>query len=52
MLNIGKRYRWTYLQGRNRDADIENGLTDMKWGGEPGRMERAANIWRCIHHHV
>ena len=24
--NLEKWYRWTYLQGRNRDADIENGL--------------------------
>ena len=24
MWNLEKRYRWTYFQGRNRDADIEN----------------------------
>ena len=25
MWNLEKWYRWTYLQGRNRDTDIENG---------------------------
>ena len=33
MRNLGKWYRWTYLQGRNRDADVENGCMD------PGREE-------------
>ena len=25
--NLEKWYRWTYLQGRNRDVDIENSLS-------------------------
>ena len=32
-------YRWTYLQSRNRDTDIENKCMDIKWGAmnrEPG----------------
>ena len=27
--NLEKLYTLTYLQGRNRDADVENGLVDM-----------------------
>ena len=26
--NLEKWYWWTYFQGRNRDAEIENGLVD------------------------
>ena len=29
--NLEKQYRWTYLQSRNRDTDVENKLTDTKW---------------------
>ena len=32
MWNLEKWYRWTYLQGRNRDADVENGQVDMGEG--------------------
>ena len=28
MWNLKKRYKWTYLQNRNRLTDIENKLTD------------------------
>ena len=31
-----KMYWWTYLQGRNRDADVENGLVDTVKEGEGG----------------
>ena len=32
--NLEKWYRWTYLQGRNRDTDVENGSADTEeWGG-------------------
>ena len=34
--NLEKRYRQTYLQGRNRDMDIENRLTDRVREGERG----------------
>ena len=32
MWNLEKWYRWTGLQGRNRDTDIENKSMDTKWG--------------------
>ena len=31
--NIEKWYRCTYLRGRNRDADVENGHVDTGGGG-------------------
>ena len=31
MWNLETRYRLTYLQGRNRDTDVENGHVDMNW---------------------
>ena len=34
--NLKKWYWWTYLQGRNKDADIENGLVDTVQGGAGG----------------
>ena len=38
--NLEKWYRWTYLHGRSRDADIENGQMDMERKGEwIGRLE-------------
>ena len=30
--NLEKWYRWTYLQGRIRNTDIENRLVDTVWG--------------------
>ena len=43
MWNLEKRYRWTYLQGRNRDAVIENEPVDT--GG--GRRDELGNgNWR------
>jgi len=32
--NLERWYWWTYLQGRNRDADVENGLVDSEGEGE------------------
>ena len=33
MWNLEKWYRWTYLQGRNRDTDTENQCVDPRqWG--------------------
>ena len=29
MWNLEKWYKWTYLQGRNRKADVENGRVDI-----------------------
>ena len=34
MWNIEKWYRWSYLQSRNRDTDVENKRMDTK--GENG----------------
>ena len=31
---LEKQYRWTYSQGRNGDADMENGLMDTAGEGE------------------
>ena len=40
--NLEKWYWWTYLQGRNRDADVENGLAATVGEGE-------GNTDACIH---
>ena len=32
MWNLEKWYRWTGLQGRNRDTDVENKRMDTKGG--------------------
>ena len=36
--NKEKWYRWTCLQGRNRDTDVENKCMDTKGGREGGGM--------------
>ena len=36
MWNLEKWYRWTSLQGRNRDTDIENKRMDVKQGKRRG----------------
>ena len=41
--NIEKWYWWTYLQGRNRDSDIENRLMDTVGKGE-GEMNWESSI--------
>ena len=40
MWNLGKWYRRTYLQIRNRDTDIENKLMDTKGKGRVGWLGR------------
>ena len=37
MWNLGKWYRWTYLQSRNTDTDIEKKSMDTKGEGGGGR---------------
>ena len=32
MWNLETWYRLTYLQGRNRDTDVENGRVDIEGG--------------------
>ena len=41
--NLEKRYRWTYLQDRTRDAEVENGLWTQKREREGG-MNGEGNI--------
>ena len=36
MWNLEKWYWWTYLQRRNRDADVEKGLVDTVGEGKDG----------------
>ena len=38
------------MQGRKRDADVENGLVDMVGKGRVGRIERVALTY--IHYRV
>ena len=33
-MDLEKRFWWTYLQGSNRDTDIDNRLMDMPVEGE------------------
>ena len=50
MWNREKRYWWAYLQGRNKDADVTNGLVDTRWGKERlGRGKRVALIYIRYH---
>ena len=42
---LEKRYWWTYLQGRNGDEDVENGLVGTVQDGESGMNgENSINI--------
>ena len=41
MWNLEKRYSWTYLQGRNRDEEAENGLVDTEENRRVGRTGKA-----------
>ena len=50
--NLENWYRWTYLQGRNRDTDLENRVMYTRWGGgkeRVGWIERIGliNIYTC-----
>ena len=42
--NLEKWYRWTYLQGRNADADVENGGVNTE-GGKKGSNELGDWHW-------
>ena len=46
-----KWYRWTYLQGRNRDADIENGYVDTGFGEGEGGVNWEMRI-NATHYHM
>ena len=51
--NLEKWYRWTGLQGRNRDTDVENKRMDTKGGKQQGVEVVVGWIGRlgltCIH---
>ena len=47
MWNIEKWYRWSYLQNRNRDRDVENKHMDTK-GGRGGWHELGDWDWHKI----
>ena len=52
-----KWYRWSYLQSRNRAANVENNHIDTKMGGEGvrwiGRLGLTyIYIYVCIHIHT
>ena len=47
MWDLEKCYRWTYLQSRNRETDVENKLTDTKGEGRVGWIGR----WGLTHIH-
>ena len=53
MWNLEKWYRWTRLQGRNRDTDVEDKCMDTKWGKWGGGVVVVGWIGRlgltCIH---
>ena len=50
MWNLEKWYRWTGLQGRSWDTDVENKCMDTKggkprWGGDGGVLELGDWDW-------
>ena len=49
-MEFRKMVLMNYLQGRNRVADIENGLVDTAGREMVGRIERVALTY--IHYHV
>ena len=48
MWNLGKWYRSTYLQGRNRDTDVENVCVDKGCGCKGGEMNWETGIDICV----
>ena len=44
--NLEKWYWWTYLQGRNRDSDIQNTLMDIAREGE--KMQLLSHAWLFV----
>ena len=48
--NLRKQYWWAYFQGRNRESDIENRLTDIEGAGESGpNWESSIEIYTLPH---
>ena len=51
MWNLEKQYRSTYLQGGNREADIENIRVDMVGGSRGGGIVSIINNTLCLFTH-
>ena len=48
--NLGKQYWWTYLQRRNGDADVGNGLVDTAGEGEARtNWEGSIDVYTLTH---
>ena len=48
--NLGKQYWWTYLQRRNGDADVGNGLVDTVAEGEARtNWENSIDVYTLTH---
>ena len=45
MQNLEISYRWTYLQGSNRDIDVEKEGMDMRW--DEGNLVRDKYTTMC-----
>ena len=45
MWNLEKWYRWTGLQGRNIDTDVENKCMDTKGGSGGGEGDGGGMNW-------
>ena len=48
MWNLEKWHRWSYLQSRNRDTDIENKCMDTKGDGGGMNLEIGIDIYTLI----
>ena len=51
MWNLAKWYRWSYLQSRNRDTDVENKCMDTRGerGGGGMNWEIGIDIYTVLH---
>ena len=47
--NLEKWCWWTYLQSRDRDADVENGLGDTEQEERVWQIERVALAYAHVH---
>ena len=48
MWNLKTWYRWTYVQSRNSDADVENKHMDTKWGRGGMNWEIETDIYKVL----
>ena len=50
--NLEKWYEWTYVQGKNRDTDVEMGMWIHRWAEEEGGTNLKINIDICTQCYV